>query len=606
MAGLFHQRFASAGGTALLLRILSGLLVLGLLVAFVYRDAPSNDFHFDDRDNIVDHLPLHIDKLDIASLQRAWSEPLLASRPLPSVTFAVDWWRGQGQPAPFQVTNLLLHFGNTALVFLLVGWVARRSRTADAASETRIWLGSLLAAGLWAAHPIQVQAVTYIVQRMAELSALFSLVSVYCYIRGRTAPRYRPLWLAAAMLTFGLGALSKENAWIVPGLWWLAEFGLCRTGRPAIGSGWDRLIFALPFVVALYAAIDLLIGGVLADRFLPGYAGRDFGVVERLLTQPRVVLFHLSQLLWPAPGRFSVEHDFGLSTGLFTPPTTAAALILILVWCAMGLRALVSERFRAVGFWMLWLPLSLVPESTVVPLEMVFEHRMYLPSVGLAGLFGLVLADRRAAGRMSLTVAATGLLALLWITPQQVRFWRDDLSLYQNAIQVAPNSPRAWSGWGESLVKAGRTAEAKVALERALKLDPTQYGAWEKIGVIHMDAGDLAGAERALREAHRLSGGKHTVANHIGELYMLMENPAAALDQFVAATERRPDEAIYRWNQAVALEKLGHCQAAAAQWQVYLRLEPDPDERARVASHLAEGCGSEKVKQAEPAATAHH
>lgn len=519
---------------------------------------------------------------------RAWNGAFLPTRPLPSLTFAIDWWRGGGLPYAFQQTNLALHVLNAFVVFLLLRRVAG-PRTPGPLG--RFGLAAGMAAALWAVHPIQVQAVTYVVQRMSELAALFTLLSVLCYVQGRTAVRRRPLWLLGALACFGLGAMSKENAWITPALWWLAEFGVCRGRQSLLRSRADIAWFALPFLLTLYVALDIASGsGPLAQRLLPGYGIRDFSLAERLLTQPRVVLFHLSQVFWPAPGSFSVEHAFTLSTGWLAPPSTAIALAIVLAWCAVGLAALVSPRHRLAGFWMLWIPATLAIESSVVPLEMVFEHRMYLPSVGLAGLLVQGMGAGRLDYRLALGAAAIALLALLWITPTQVRVWRDDLSLYENAVRHAPASGRAWTGYGEALLDAGRREEALRALEQALALDASQYGAWEKLGVIRMDAGDLAGAGSALTRARQLSNDTHSVLNHIGELYFRLGNPRAAHEAFLAAVAKRPDVAVYRWNLAISLERIGDCPSARQQWRTYLDLEREPAERATVAAHLAEAC----------------
>ncbi|MHB9103104.1 MAG: tetratricopeptide repeat protein [Sulfuricella sp.] len=584
---LFDRLFRWLGG------ILAGILILALLVGISYRDALQNGFHFDDRDNIVDHPSVHMKVFDLPSLALAWSQPLLANRPLPSLTFAVDWWRGHGQPQAFQETNLLLHIINAVLVFLLLRVVSRISRGAAPPTGARAGLAILLGAALWALNPIQVQAVTYIVQRMAELAAMFSLVSVLCYIQWRTAAHHRWLWLVGMLTAFVLGAVSKENAWITPGLWWLAEFGLCRGARPLFGKRTNMILFALPFLIAFYVVMDISSGtGPLAQRFLPGYAIRDFSLAERLLTQPRVVIFHISQTLLPAPGRFSVEHDYTLSSSLFDPPSTALALAVILAWCAAGLAALISIKHRRTGFWMLWIPLTLVIESSAVPLEMLFEHRMYLPSIGFAGLAAQVLSSPRLDSRLAVGFGAAALLALLWITPQQVRVWRSDFSLYENAVRVAPMSARAWTSYGGELVKFGRTEEAKKVLQHAIQLNPKNYVTWDSLGVIYMDTDDLASAALALRKAYQLGGANHTTVNHIGELYLKMGNAAAAADRFSAAAKKLPDEPVYRWNLAFALEKLGDCRTAREQWQIYLQLENDPVERAKVEIHLAEGCAN--------------
>lgn len=566
-------------------RLISCCLALLVLLAIAYQQAPGNDFHFDDRDNIVEHKPVHMEQFSMAGLLTAWQQPFLAGRPLASLTFAVDWWRGGGTPQPFLWTNLLLH-GLTALaVFALLRLAlkcaGRQGAWPDAAAA--------LAAALWLAHPIQVQAVAYIVQRMALLAALFTLLSVFGYVRGRLAGRHGMGWYVAALVAFAAGVSSKENAWITPALWWLAEFGLLRAHGPLLRNAFDRLLFGLPLLLLLLVVLDFASGqGPLAQRFLPGYEARSFTFVERLLTQPRVLLLHVSQLLWPLPDRFSVEHAITLSRGLLDPPVTLAALAALFGWCLAGLAALWRERLRVVGFCMLWLPLTLAIESSVVPLEMVFEHRMYLPTVGLAGMLALGLASLGRWRRSAALLVLLAVLGLAWSTQQRVLVWRSDLTLYADALLHTPDSARALSGHGQALLEQGRFAEAEPELRRAIALDPTQAEAMDKLAVILLDRGDLTGADRLLRRALELRGGQHGILNHLGEIYMQMGNHALAREMFVQAALKAPREPVYRWNLALAHERMGACAEARQEWLTYLQLAPQAEDRAQVEAHLRE------------------
>lgn len=568
-------------------RLLACCLALLALLGLAYAEAPGNNFHFDDRDNIVEHKPVHMEQLSLAGLMEAWRQPFLSGRPLASVTFAVDWWRGDGQPAPFLWTNLLLH-GVTALaVFALLRLLLR------CAGRQGAWpdLAAALGAALWLAHPIQVQAVAYIVQRMALLAALFTLLSVVCYVRGRKAGARGAGWYALAGLAFAAGIYSKENAWITPALWWLAEFGLLRQGAPLLRNTFDRLLFGLPFLLLVLVVLDFASGqGPLAQRLLPGYETRPFTFAERLLTQPRVLLLHVSQVFWPLPGRFSVEHDIALSRGLLDPPATLAALAAVLGWCLAGLYALWQARLRVLGFCMLWLPATLAIESSVVPLEMVFEHRMYLPSVGLAGLLALGLA--RLGQVRARTAAAAALLLVLggvtWSTQQRVLVWRSDLTLYADALRHAPDSARALSGHGQALLEQGRFAEAEAELARAIALDPEQAEAMDKLAVILLERGDLAGADRLLRRALELRGPQHSILNHLGEIYMQMANYPLAREMFAQAVLKAPREPVYRWNLALAHERVGACAEAREAWLAFLQLATDAQDRIDVEGHLRE------------------
>jgi Flp pilus assembly protein TadD len=569
------------------LRVVACSIALSLLVAFCYWQAPGNDFHFDDRDNIIEHRPVHMEQFSMAGLRTAWQQPFLSGRPLASLTFAVDWWRGGGQPQPFQWTNLLLH-GITALAVFALLRLAMRS-----AGHRGAWpdAAAALGAALWLAHPIQVQAVTYIVQRMALMAALFTLLSVICYVCGRRAERRGAGWFALALLAFAAGVSSKESAWITPALWWLAEFGLLRPQGPLLRNALDRVLFALPFVLLLLVVLDFASGqGPLSQRFLPGYAARSFTFAERMLTQPRVLLLHVSQFLWPLPQRFSIEHDMALSRGWMDPPATLAAMAALFAWCLAGLAALWRARLRVVGFFMLWLPLTLAIESSVVPLEMIFEHRMYLPTVGLVGLLvlGLVHIETMRSRRVAVLLVLVAVAGVAWATQQRVLVWRSDLTLYSDALRHAPDSARALSGHGQALLEAGRFAEAEPELARAIALDPEAAEAMEKMAVILLDRGDLAGADRLLRRALELRGGRHGILNHLGEIHMQTGNYALAREMFAQAALKAPKQPVYRWNLALAHERVGACAAAKQEWLAYLQLDPQAEDRAQVEAHLRE------------------
>jgi Flp pilus assembly protein TadD len=566
---------------------LAALFILAAVVLAAYWQAPLNGFYFDDWENVVERPEVRMAEPTAANLWRAWSEPLHPWRKLPNLSFALDWWRGGGEPAAFLATNVAIHLAAAAALLLLLNAALR----ACAIPRRERLLAALLAAAVWAAHPIQSQAVTYVVQRMAELSALFALLSVWAYVQARRSGRRR--WFAGAGLAFACGVLSKENAWIVPLLWWLAEFSVCRPSGPLLVHARDRLLFFAPFALGALALADLASGaGPLARFVQAGYEGRSFTLAERLLTQPRVVLFHVSQILWPLPGRFSLEHDFRVSRALLDPGSTLASILALLAWCGAGLAALLRARSRVLGFFMLWLPVTLAVESSVIALEMMFEHRMYLPSAGLAGLLALALAGIMRRGRPAqFAVAGLGALlvaGLVSATQARVAVWREPLTLFADVVQKAPSSGRAWAHYGDALYRAGRSAEAERALRRALELDAQQWGGYEKLGLIHMDRDELREAERLLRQAVRVSAGYHSTLNHLAEVLLRVERGEEARALFARAAEAAPWEPEYRWNLAIALERGGDCAGALAQWEAYLKLEQKADDRDAVARHIEE------------------
>jgi hypothetical protein len=570
--------------------VLLTIVALSFLVVAVYHEAAENGFQFDDLQNIRDNPSVRLDSFSIDGLLRAGTEAQLANRKLAYVSFALDWWRGGGEPGAFQQTNVVLHAVNSILVFLLLlvvlnGGGGRLGRTAVGAA--------LGAAAIWAAHPIQVQAVTYIVQRMAVLACGFTTAAVILYIVGRRC-RSRSqsvVWFGLCGLALLGGAMSKENAWIAPFLLILAELGVVRHDAPLTRSRFERTALGAVIAIAVLMFIVTMAGvGPVADRFEGGFSHRDFTMQQRVLTQPRVLFFHFSQIMWPVPARFSLEHDFETSTSLIHPAGTLPAWMALIGWCVVGTVLLARRGRRKVGFFVLWLPMTLAIESSFVNLEMVFEHRMYLPSIGLAGLAALALysvGDRvkkpsvRVGGPVALII-----ILLSLSTMARVPVWQTPLTLYRDCVRNAPTSARVWSNLGRACLQYGDRECADEAVRRALELDPELPDARESLGILLFDVGDLAGARKNFEFALNNGLATPSVANHLGEVELAEGNFEMAELRFSQAITAKPWVSTYRWNRALALERLGRSTEACSEWEMFLGLESDAKKREMVRTHI--------------------
>jgi hypothetical protein len=565
-------------------------LAIFILVAITYKEAPNNGYHLDDHHNIVRHAPIRITELTAGEVISAGREAYLPTRPLPSMTFAIDWWRGDGSARPFQWTNIVIHAATAVSVFGLLLMVLGRLRY----PPWIVGVGSLVGALLWACHPIQIQGVTYIVQRMTSMAALFTVLTVILYMLGRGTGQSGRGWLyfGLAGLCWTLGMGSKETAAIAPFLILLTEYGVLRHGQPIVQRKIDRLMLSLPALVACLIVLDLLSGaGPLSAAFLPGYELRDFTLTERLLTQPRVIGFHLSQILWPLPGRFSLEHDFLVSTGLLTPVSTFFALLGVVAWCALGVWLLFRATSRVLGYFLLWVPATLVIESTFVPLEMVFEHRMYLPSVGLAGLAGLAicwLLQRMPRFTPATFVACIAIVVLMMTASgQQIPVWKNNLSLAENSVKHAPNLGRVWSILAMSLRDAGYGWDRVLpAVNRALALDPMQGVALNLKAINLIERRRLDEAEEILMALSTRIEVDHSILNTMGMLRFEQGNFPAAIEQFEQVIELDGFVPEFAYNLALSYEYAGRCREAMITWQAYQQAESSDARRAAVRERL--------------------
>ena len=593
-------------GPAVFAAILVGLVLVA------YRAAPDNGFHFDDYANIVDQASLHVEDPGAAAFVEASLNTTHPQRFVANLSLALDWWRGDGSPRPFQWTNLLIHLLGALLVFALL----RRVLAIQApGSELPAAAAAFFGAAWWALHPIQVQAVTYIVQRMASLAAVFVIAAVLAYVQARTNPGRRWQWMTLAAICTLLAALSKENAWVLPGIFLLAEFGVVRTTGSLIRRRLDWALILVPAGIGLILAAMLLAGtGPVAEWVHGAYQSRSFTLAERLLTQPSVIVFHFSQLVWPLPGRFSIEHAFPVSQGLFDPVTTLPAILLLIAWTGAGFWCLASPARRVAGFFLLWVPLTLAIESSVIPLEMVFEHRMYLPSVGVAGL--LAIGVRWAFMHRALPVRAGSavlcsilLVALLVATSIRVPQWRSDVSLLEVALAHAPDSPRVVANLGVAYMNADRLDAAGDLLGRAVELDPDWPKAWYNLALWHAKTGDVDAADTAYRKTLELAPESVPAWLGLGDLYndagqaqaakaaydrALQVAPGradvlgrrgrllsdafgqheAALQDLDRALAAGGDEYVLRLDRGVALGRLGRGSEALAEFGEAIALQP--------------------------------
>ena len=591
---------------------LSGLVSLFGLLTWIYLPALDNGFQFDDYPNIVEAYPLHLSELGFNEIKGALTGAVLQGRNLANLTFIIDWWRGGGNPYQFQQTNIILHLLNVGICLLL--FVSLLRRIYPKISANWIILAAGMAALVWGLHPIQIQAVTYIVQRMAEMAVLFVLLSCYGYLRGRLTSGWpRLLWFTMACITAIAGVFSKENAVILPGLWWLLEFGVVRHGQPLMQYRFDRWLLVLPWLLLVLIVGDLLLSGSITSPYVAGYATRDFTLEERLLTQPRVIFFHISQIFWPMPDRFSIFHDPELSSSLYTPVSTLISLFCLIGWVGIGFWTLLRKNSRIVGALMLWIPATLVIESSFIPLEMVFEHRMYMPTVGLAGLLAVLLLSGTNRSpwwfwaRWCVVVIIVVPL-LSWSSAKRLPDWKDQLTLYNSAIKIAPENVRANFNLANLLQKHGQHNDAikyynKVleldlengdaynnmarsyrALEhfedarhfllQALKIAPTNYNSLGSLALLELRDDKWQEAETLLLRAIKIDPHKETAYIYLNQLYSEQGNWNAALQLLEEGIKASQGNPVLYNELGVLLAKQRKLEQAKVQFQRAISIYP--------------------------------
>ena len=416
---------------------LAMLLLVAVAAACIYSNTFSVPFQFDDESNIIDN-PLIRDLgnfLDFAG-----------TRYVGFLSFALNYRFGGLNVFGYHLVNILIHITNGLLVYSLVSLLIK----AVPGDRFPVPWVAFAASLLFVVHPVQTQAVTYIVQRFASLMTLFYLLAVVGYLKWRlTAPdaRGRYLWYGAALLSTILAMKTKENSFTLPFMILLVEVIFFRAFSK------KRWLTLLPFLLTL---LTIPLSHVDALGEAEGFARdtAEIGRFDYLFTQFRVILTYLRLLVLPI--NQNLDYDYPIYHSLFHPAVFLSFLVLLsllgfaisLIGArAAGISASRLVKRRLIAFGILWFFLTLSIESSIIPIkDVIFEHRLYLPSVGFfLGIGLLAVHGWERWKRMRLPLAVTGLLILgaLSIATYRRNFvWKDKITLWQDVIEKAPQKPR--------------------------------------------------------------------------------------------------------------------------------------------------------------------
>ena len=517
-------------------------LVILLLAAAVWTRGAGGVFLLDDFANLktLDRLssPLTFEALS----SFLFTNPSgLFGRLLPMASFALQYASWPNDAASFRLVNIAIHLGNGVLVWLLMRRLLRLPAVlgsgTPALSDQAAERMALAISAAWLLEPLQVSTVLYVVQRMAELSASFTLAGLLLYLHGRKMALARPgrgyglMCLGVVGMTL-LAALSKENGVLLPLFILLMEFTLLgREPAPAGHRIFMWVVFAPPLVAGIGYFAPLIQGWLQA-----GYATRDFTLGERLLTQARVLVDYLRLAVLPPVTGFGVFHDdFKLSRSLFDPVSTfwCMALLMGLAGIALAYR----KRAPLLAFAILWFFVAHSMESTVLPLEIYFEHRNYLAILGpvlLLCMAGRALLVHPAAKGLRYFFAA---LCALWFSYISFVTWQECKLWAQRPWFIAelwgrdhPHSLRAQTYLADALAAEGFTSKAASLYQTLAEGEhhsASAYLNWLGLGCrsAQIAVPDLGRMEQALRQAHYLPA----IVNGFESLVILKENRACII-----------------------------------------------------------------------------
>lgn len=466
--------------------LLNALFYLSTLccIFLVYSPGLSGPFIFDDLSNITRNSFLQLDSLNPSSLYSSTMSghagPL--KRPVATLSFALNYfYAGSFDAHAFKVTNVVIHCLNAILLLTLCLQLLKRSNTLSnnkLKQSTLFWQAACISL-IWALHPINLTSVLYIVQRMTSLSTLFSLGCIILYLHARNTIMANGfnskalLFLTLSMVSLTLALFSKENAALIPLIILWLELTLYPQQQP--WAHFQQLTRNTRLLTCSILALACLCGLILLiDYASASFNHRPFSMLERVLTEPRILCFYLSLILIPRINSFGLFHDdIALSTSLLSPWTTPFAIIFLasLIFSAFYYRKTKPLYSLGIG----WFFIGHLLESSFFALEITHEHRNNLPSIGIILAIAasipynhLIQTKKIIASFcfVSLILAgSTYLRASHWSSYQR-------LAYYEAAHH--PESPATQALLSNAANQAGDIETAITAIKKAMELEPKE------------------------------------------------------------------------------------------------------------------------------------
>ena len=507
-------------------------------------------------------------------------------------SFALNYSIGAFDPFGYHVFNLTIHLINSLLVYFLVLATFRTPFMETSVSGTAARDISLISGMLFLVHPVQTEAVTFVVQRLTSLTTMFYLVSLLFYIKSRTEYGSRSknseykflLYLAGSLIFCALAMKTKEISFTLPFIILIYECFFFQ------GPIMRRACFLLPFLLSLsiipLSLVDVRapLGKVLTDidnvtRLQTSVSRGDY-----FLTQLSVIVTYIRLLIFPV--NQNLDYDYPVYRSLLDFRIVFCAGFLLFLfgaatWCYFRSRRSVSTSYRMVSFGIFWFLVTLSIESSLIPIEdVIFEHRIYLPSIGafLSLAVGASVVFRKWNSKAWTWTLVLIMATFSVATYKRNMIWRDDLSLWSDNVKKSPGKGRPHYNLGNSYYLRGMTYKAIQEFQEAIQMDSTYADAYLNLGVAYASIGEEEKAIAALQKAIQFKSDDSESHYNLGVLYSNKKWGPLAIEEYKKTLSLNPASVNARNNLGIELAESGRIDEAVDQFQEGLRLFPGDEE----------------------------
>lgn len=572
-------------------RPIVGSILIVLIGILAYSNTFDAEFQFDDQSSIIENLVIRNLDNFIRDSSGYVHNP---RRFVCHLTFALNYRFGGLDVTGYHAINLLIHLLNSLLVYSLVRLTFRTPLLRDSSMSRYSDRIALFTALLFELHPVQTQAVTYIVQRMTSLMTMFYLMALVSYAKWRISLECKmPVGsiaggtYLASLVSIVLAMHTKENAITLPLvliLYDLFFFDSTILKKP---------LYAVPVLLTLFIVpagmldVGKPLGELLGDVGTVTHIKSKLTRWEYLFTQFSVITTYVRLLFLPV--HQNLDYDYPVNSSFFAP---RAALSFLFLFSLFAGAIFLFRRSRngphaslsPVSFGILWFFIALAVESSVIPItDVIFEHRVYLPSVGafFAIVGGIALLGERYFpkwdGKFLLLCALAVVAAMAAATYHRNLVWKDGVTLWSDVVAKSPGKSRGYNNLGTALSSRGRIEESIAYFQESIRIDPKHSEAYNNLGVAFRRQGRIDEAEAQIRQALRVNPSNAGALNSLGVVLGQKGELDEAIARFREAIRLKADYASAHYNLGNALLRQSKPIEAAEHFHAVLRMKPgDP------------------------------
>ena len=555
----FHQKYQTV--------VIGTLLLLGIII---YSNTFHSSFHFDDIYSIVNNFAIK----NILNLQAIWySWP---TRFITYTTIALNYHFGQSNVFGYHLFNFVVHL----CASIMVWWFMLLTFSTPAMNEKKITkyanLIAFAASLLFLTHPVQTQAVTYIIQRAASLATLFYLACLSLYVKSRLLQQEGNIVVSkkfyySSLATGILAMFTKEMAITLPLMILCYEYYFLRTKEK---FNWKytlpllATILIIPVTMVLTKSVDFM--GM--RRVLEPTP--NIPPFHYLFTQLRVIVTYIRLLFIPI--NQNLDYDYHIAKNLLELPTLASLILLVSI-LIIAVRAF--SKYRLLSFGIFWFFLTLLPESSVIPIkDVIFEHRLYLPMVGFSFFLasGIYYIFQDKAALKSIITTLLVIVSCYSILSYRRNFiWKDEITLWDDTVHKSPGKARPYYNRGFAYEQQNNLLQAISDYTKAIEIDRNFAMAYTNRGVVYGKQGNLSEAIPDLNKAIEINPNLAEPYNNRGHVYSAQGNLSEAASDYTKAIKINPYYVEAYNNRGHVYYKQGDLEQAMADFNKAIQISPN-------------------------------